>query len=164
MANPQYGRGHAETLSGALMELASGTFYAARINLQSAKFSVAGGLDEIKESGQIKSLIFSGDYLEAVFEVLPEAAASQSAAYQYGCSMPARGTAFNASGFGPVAIPLGPFTVSGINNSGSSPSPGTDTMPWFFINGELNAMSDGKWTASWTMRRYKNITSGTAVT
>ena len=165
MAETQVGKGHAHDLGGTLIDLVSGAYFNTRTNLQSIRASTNGELDQIVgQTGDVNSLIFSGDFIEMTCEVLPEGA-TLTAAYQ-GVTIPARGTGFNASGFGTlpsgtiINIPIGPFTNSGINNTGSGV---TDTQPWIFISGEFNAPAAGKWSMTWTLRRYPSITSATAI-
>ena len=166
MAETQVGKGHAHDLGGTLIDLISGTHYNARTNLQSIRVSTNGELDQIiGQSGDVNSLIFSGDFLEMTCEVLPEGA-SLTLAYE-GVKIPARGTGFDATGFGTlpsatiVYIPIGPFLTSGVNNTGTSVA--SDTQPWIFISGEFNAPAAGKWSMTWTLRRYPSITSATAI-
>lgn len=155
-------KAHATALNGALIDLALGSaYFNARINLRGAELSTQGKWDEIiAQSGDIGSIFVSGDFIEAVFDVLPEGA-TMDAAFE-GAQLPRRGTKFKAEGFGTVAIPIGPFTTSGINSSGSSPSPGANTQPWVFVSGTLSMTSEDKWTARWTMRRYFAISTTTA--
>lgn len=163
----QTGKGHANTLYGALIDTVSGDYYNTRVNLQSIRVSTNGELDQIiSQTGDVASLIFSGDFLEMTCEVIPEGA-TQVAAYQ-GVKVPARGTGFNASGFGTnsdgtvTPIPLGPFSFSGINNIGATAA--GNPQPWIFISGEINAPASGKWSMNWTLRRYPSITSSTPIT
>ena len=159
MAELHVGKGHAFSLDGFLVNDSLGT-YTSRLNLQSVRVSTNGEVDQIVgQSGEIESVMFTGDFLEASFEVIPEGATLANA--YLGCAIPQRGTRFTATGFGTkpdgtiTLVPIGPFLNSGVNSSGTSV---TDTQPWVFISGELNAGVNGKWTASWTMRRYPNVT------
>jgi len=158
MGNTQVGKGYKVGLSGALLDTTSGTYYTAKINIQSVRVSTNGELDQIvAQDGDIKGLIATGDFLEATFEVIPEGATQADALT--GCRIPARLKAFSASGFG--NIPLGPFLNSGINTTGSSV---TDTQPWIFISGDINGPANGKWSMTWVMRRFPSITNSTPIT
>ena len=161
----QVGKGHGFSLYGTLIDTVSGAYYNTRTNLQSIRVGTNGELDQIiGQTGEVNSLLFSGDFLEMTCEVIPESA-TQLGAYQ-GAKIPPRGTGFNASAFGKtpegtiVNIPMGPFTNSGVNNTGSGV---TDSQPWIFISGEVNAPANGKWSMNWTLHRYPGITSATAI-
>ena len=166
MAETMVGKAHAFALRGTLIETVSGATYNARTNLQSIRVGTNGELDQIiGQTGDINALLFSGDFLEMTCEVIPEGA-TQVAAY-LGCTIPKRGTGFNATSFGAnqagtiTNIPIGPFENSGVNNSGSGV---TDTQPWIFISGEINAPNNNKWSMTWTLRRYPGITVATSIT
>ena len=157
----QIGKGHAFSLKGALIDKATGAYYATRVILNSCRIRLSGEWTEIKDqTGEINSFITSGDALEAVFEVIPQGA-TQILAFA-GASLPPRGTDFDATGFGTnsagtlTRIPMGPFLTDGFNNDD------TNLQEWYFYDGEVTATNTGHWTAQWTMRRYFNV-SGAAV-
>jgi hypothetical protein len=160
----QYGVGQNHSLSGFLLDLATGTAYLATCNWQSVRVGSEGEWEEVAgKDGEIASFIVHGNYLEMSVEAVPQGASLSAAAAT--AKLPPRGTPFSATGFGAAHIPVGPFTTSGINTAaGSLGSVGADTNPWYLYSAELNATNTGKWTTTMTLRRYKGITATAAIT
>jgi len=163
----QYGAAQNHSLSGFLLDLATGTKYLANCNWQSVRIGSEGEWEEVSDKGgDIKSIIIHGSYLEMSVEAVPQGVPATTgvsgtlANAAAGAKLMPRGTPFEATGFGAALIPIGPFTNSGINTSGSGV---TDVEPWYLYSAELNATNTGKWTTTMTLRRYKGITATTAV-
>jgi hypothetical protein len=177
MPETQYGVGQNFGLSGALIEVAaSGTAlvatnirYYALLNLQNVRVVTNGEWEEVaNKAGDIASIIIHGDYLEMEVEAIPQGASLQAAAI--GARIYPRGTQFHAVNFGHAQIPIGPFTVSGINSMTGNTPPGavtaagvSDIEPWRLFSSTLNTTNTGKWSLDMTLRRYKGMLYGAQI-
>lgn len=146
-------------LSGAALGMASVTGYVSP-NMQSLKVGHQAEVERIKNQvGEVTTLISSGDYIECSFDFIPEGGTSTDntiAKAKLSASLPATLAAVTITGL-PI-IQVGPFTDALNTNPGN-------TQPWIYEGGgELSGPNSTKWTLTFTLRRYINITSATPIT
>jgi len=143
----QYGTAHIHGMSGASI----GSIAAVSPNLQGGSLAVIGGDDEIKnQAGEVTGLIGSNHVLEATFEFIPEGTTISNA--RVAATLPKVNAPVLITGM-PIVACAG-FTDAYNTNGGN-------TQPWFFKSGRINHLADGKWTGTFTLRRYLLVTSGT---
>lgn len=157
MAETQLGKGHIFSLSGATLTCTALTNFTP--NIQNAGLEHSAESVRIKgTNGAITGLVFvDDDELMLNFDLIPEGemptalAKAKTSAY-----MPSKGTAFGTTGF-PV-IKAGGFDDA-LNVTVSQP------QPWIYMGGaSWVGPVDGIWTMRVPLHRFRNITSGTAIT
>lgn len=150
----QLGTGHIHSLSGAALACSALSGYVSP-NLQSYRFVHAADVEKIKgQAGKTTGVICEDDTLEITLEIIPEGTTIANAKKSAG--VPAAGTAFAVTGM-PI-IEAGGFTDA-LNTDGAN------TQPWIYEGGaSWNGLAAGKQTMSLPLKRYLQITSGTAVT
>lgn len=104
------------------------------------------------QTGEVDGLIIPEDtILECTFELRPRGTSETNA--RKSASLPTKGATIVISNL-PV-IEVGAFSDALNNSSGS---------PWFYLGGgQINGAGSDKWSLTLPLKRYKNITSGTAV-
>jgi hypothetical protein len=150
----QVGKGHIYGLTGAAIGIASLAGYVSP-NLQSLRIAHnTGDHKEIKDqSGEVSGKIFvPDDIIELTIDFIPEGATLAAAKLSAG--LPSAGAVVTITGLAVIAI--GSF-ADALNAS--------STNPWFYEGGgSINGVNDDKWSMTLPLRRYKGITSGTAIT
>lgn len=150
----QLGTGHIHSLSGGALGCASLSGYISP-NLQSLRLTHSADVDRVKgQAGKTTGVIAEDDVIECTFEVIPEGTTIANAKKAAG--VPAAGATFTITGL-PI-IAFGGFTDALNTDAGN-------TQPWVYEGGaNLNGAANGKWTLTITLKRYLQITSGTAIT
>lgn len=150
----QLGTGHIHSLSGGALGCASLSGYVSP-NLQSLRLSHAADVEKIKgQTGKTTGIIAEDDTIECTFEFIAEGTTIANAKKAAG--IPAAGAAFTITGL-PI-IAMGGFTDALNTDAGN-------TQPWIYEGGgTINGIANGKWTGTLPMKRYLQITSGTAIT
>ena len=152
------GKRHIQGLAGILLTLKNpnGTTLSGYVspNLQSLKLGhKANNKKILNQSGNTGSIIGTDEYAELTFDFVPQG--NNDAAARANAGVPQNLGSGTVTG-API-IAFGPFTDV-LNTNG------VNTQPWIY---EAEANLDGKlqeeWGGSITLRRYPDITSGTAV-
>lgn len=153
MAFTQVGKGHiVGTATGAFGITSLSGYVSPKMDTLTLTNS-ADFTEEKNQVGEVDSVVCSNLGVECQFRVTPKGSSLANARLAAG--LPAVGAGVTITGL-PV-IAMGGFTDVLNTDSGN-------TQPWIYTGqGSIEGTSDGKWSASITLRRYINITSATAI-
>jgi len=145
------GKGYIFSLDGAA--LATGLSGYVSPNLKSAKIRHVGEIERVKGQNAITKGLLSGDeFLELNWDFIPEGTTIANAKLSAG--LPTLLSVVTITGC-PV-INIGSFSDALNSAVGSI---------WIYEGGgELTGESESKWTATFPLRKYLGITSGSAIT
>lgn len=145
----QVGKAYIRFLSGGAIKNTVATIAP---NMNSLRLAHNVEMDRIKsQGGDTHGLIGSDSHVECQFEMVPEGADSADALTSAG--IPDAPATFTVEGLPVVAF--GPF-ADVFNVSADA--------VWVYEGGaNINGSSDGKWTASVTLKRYPLITDGAVI-
>lgn len=125
--------------------------------LETLRLSHGSEADRIKSaSGNTEAVIYQDEFLECTFDVIPQGSTIANAELSAGLPQPGKG--FTITGL--QVINVGSWTDALNVTSGD---PGAN--PWVYEGGgSINGFTDGKWSLSLPLRRYRSISSVTAIT
>jgi hypothetical protein len=112
--------------------------------------------EEMDQTGNIDAIVCNQRGVQCTFRFKPKGSTVANAKLSAG--IPAVGAVVTITG-----LPVIDFAgFSDVLNSGGT---GNNDEPWLFDgNASIEGVHDGVWTANITLRRYKGIDSGTAIT
>lgn len=122
---------------------------------ETLSLSHQGQFGEEEDTGGNVDMLFANERgVECQFRFKPKGSNIANAKLSLG--IPTMGAGVTITGLPIVAF--GGFTDVFNTNAGN-------TQPWFYIgNATIEGVSNGLWTATFTLRRYIGITSATAIT
>lgn len=153
----QIGKGHIHGLDdGTPLAQADLSGYVSP-KIETLRLSHGSDVDRIKGGqGNSEAAIYQDEFLECTFEVIPQGTTIANAKKAAGLPQPGQG--FTTSGM--EVIEIGSW-ADALNVTVGDPG----ANPWIYEGGgSINGFTDQKWSLSLPLRRYRSISSVTAIT